>query len=43
MVVQARGEGGRHHLHHVLQDEEAEKRREVELPEEGRQDAAVDL
>ncbi len=33
----------RHDLDDVLQDEEPEERREVELAEERRQDAAVDL
>lgn len=41
--MQAHGVGGRHHLHHILQDEEAQQRREVQLAKQGRQDAAVDL
>ena len=42
-LVQAHGVGGRHDLHHVLQDEEAKEGREVQLAKQGWQDAAVDL
>ena len=41
--MQAHGVGGRHDLHHVLQDEEAKEGREVQLAKQGWQDAAVDL
>lgn len=42
-AVRSHRVAGCHELHDILQDQETEQRGEVQLAEEGREDASVDL